>query len=91
MTRLGTFVVALVALERFLFCMLSHYVEFQCTSCDARILARCASLWLFTRVRLLVRLQVACCCCFVFTLIAIVKVFPGVLLDVPYEDGRLVA
>ena len=57
-TRLIGCIVALVTLERLLFCMLSHYVEFQVTSCDARILARCAALWLFTRVHLLVILQV---------------------------------
>ena len=57
-TRLGGCIVALVTLERLLFCVLSHYVEFQVTSSDARILARCASMWLFTRVRLLVSLQI---------------------------------
>ena len=30
-------------------------------------------------------------CCFVFTLIALVYFFPGVLLDVRFEVGRLVA
>ena len=58
-TRLSGCVVALVTLERLLFCMLRHNVAFQVTSCDARILARFASLWLFTRVPLLVPLQLA--------------------------------
>ena len=90
-TRLSGCIVALVTLERLLFCMLSHYVEFQLTSCDARILARCASLWLFTRVRLLVRRQLACFCCFIFTLIAIVQFLPSVLLDMHFESGSPVA
>ena len=59
MARLGGCIVALVTLERLLSCVHPHHVSFQMGSCDARILARCASLWLFTRVRLLVRLQAA--------------------------------
>ena len=70
--RLGGSVVTLVTFERPLSCVLLHHVNFQLTSCNARILAHCASLWLFARVRLLVRLQVACCRCFILTLIAIV-------------------
>ena len=57
--RSSTGVAALVTFEWLLSCVLSHHVKFQISSCDARIIARCASLWLFTRVRLLVRLQVA--------------------------------
>ena len=30
-------------------------------------------------------------CCFVFALIALVEFFPGVLLDMPFEVGNLVA
>ena len=52
-TRLSGCIVALVTLERFLLCMLPRYMEFQLASSDARILARGASLWLFTGVRLL--------------------------------------
>ena len=70
--RLGAGKVALVTFEWSFSCMLSHHVVFQLISCNARILARCASLWLFTGVRLLVSLQVAWLCCFIFALIAIV-------------------
>ena len=91
MVRLGGSKVALVTFERPLSCVLLHHVNFQLRSCNARILAHCASLWLFTRVRLLVSLQVACCRCFVFTLITIVKFFPGVHLDMPFEGIRSIA
>ena len=47
----------LVTSERPLFCMLLHHVKFQITSCNARILTICASMWLFTRVRPLVPVQ----------------------------------
>ena len=50
--------IALVTLERLFSCVL-HHVNFQFRSFNARILAHCASMWLFTRVRLLVLLQVA--------------------------------
>ena len=50
---------ALVTFERSFSCVLPHNVDFQMTSCDARKLARCASLWLFTRVCLHMRFQVA--------------------------------
>ena len=59
-----TSVVALVALERLLCSVHPHHVNFQITSCNARIIAHCASLWLFTRVRLRVG--------FIFTVIALV-------------------
>ena len=57
--RVGGSIVALVTLEWPLSCVFLHHVIFQIASCNARILAHCASMWLFTRVRLLVRLQVA--------------------------------
>ena len=83
--------IALVTFERPLSCVLLHHVNFQLTSCNARILAHCASLWLFARVRLLVRLQVACFYCFVLTLIAFESFFPDVPLDMHYEVGSSVA
>ena len=52
-TRSSESVVALVIFERLLSCMRPHNVAFQGPSCDARIFARCASLWLFYGVRLL--------------------------------------
>ena len=58
-TRRSASVVALVTFERPFPCVHRHHVNFQITSLNARILARCASLWLLTRVRLLVDLQVA--------------------------------
>ena len=73
LARSNASIVALVAFERLLSCVLSHHVNFQLRSCNARKRACCASVWLFTRVRLLVPLQVACICCFVFTLIAVVQ------------------
>ena len=54
--QLSASVVTLVTFEHLFSCVLSH-VNFQCTSSDARILARCASVWLFFRVRPLVSLQ----------------------------------
>ena len=48
--RTSTSVVALVALERLLCCVHPHHVNFQITSCNARIIAQCATLWLFTRL-----------------------------------------
>ena len=71
-SRFSTSVDALVTLVRFLSCMILHYVEFQFTNSNARILACCTSVWLFTRVRHLVSLQFAWLCCFVITLIAFV-------------------
>ena len=70
MTRSSASVVALVAFERLFFCVLPPYMNFQFCSFNARILAACASVWLFIRVRLLVPLQRACFCCFVIALIA---------------------
>ena len=71
-TSCSASIVALVTFERlFSGLVLSHDVNFQINSLNARILAHCASMWLFTSVRLLVSFQVARLCCFVFTLIAI--------------------
>ena len=56
--RRSTSIVALVTFERLFSGVLSPYVNFQCTSCNARILTRCASLWLFTRMRLFVLIHV---------------------------------
>ena len=89
--RISTSVVTLVTFERLFSRVLSHCVKFQFCNCNAWILAACASVWLFTRVRLLVPLQVAWFCCFVFTLVAIVKFLPNVLLNMRFEGGRLVA
>ena len=89
-TRSSASIVALVTFERLFSCVHGHYVNFQSASSDARIRAPRASLWLFTRVRFLVSLQVACYCCFVFTLIAIVQFPPSVRIDVPFEVGRIV-
>ena len=58
-------IVALITFERFFTGVLSHDVGFQITSLNARKLACCASVWLFSRVRLLVPLQVASTNCFV--------------------------
>ena len=88
MIRTSACVVALVTFERLLSCVLPHHVNFQMNSLNAGKIAQCAPVWLFTRVRLLVPLQVACICCFVFTLIAIVKLVPGVPLVMPFEVGR---
>ena len=57
--RRNTTIVALVTFERLFSGVLSHHVNFQITRFNARKLACCASVWLFTRVRLLVPLQVA--------------------------------
>ena len=65
-------IVALVTFERLFSSMLHHDMIFQMTSVNARKLAHCASMWLFSRVRPLVLLQVAWCCCFIFALIALV-------------------
>ena len=58
-TRLSESVVALVALEWFLSCVVFHHVNFQLTSCNAGKLAHCASVRLFPRVGSFVALQVA--------------------------------
>ena len=85
--RFGGSKVALVTSERSFSCVLLHNVDFQITSFGARKLAHCASMWLFTRVRL----QVACCCCSIFALIAIKQFFPSVPLDMRLEGGSSVA
>ena len=89
-TRRGTSIIALVTFERLLSCMISHHVTFQCSSCDARIVAHRASVRLFSSVRLLVLIQAGYIYCFIFTLIAMMPLFPGVLLDVPFEGRRSV-
>ena len=91
MIRSSAGVAALVTLVRLFSCVLPHHVESQFTSSDARKFACCASLWLFTRVRHIVLLQVACFCCFVFTLIALVLFFPNVLLYMNFEIGSNIA
>ena len=58
-TSCSASIVALDTFERLLSCVLPHHVNFQITSLDARIIAKSAPVWLFTRVRLFVRLQVA--------------------------------
>ena len=58
-TRRGTCVVALVTLVWLFSCMLPHCVNFQITSCNAGILAHCASVRLFPRVGPFVLLQIA--------------------------------
>ena len=73
-TRISASIVALVTLERLFSGVLCHHVNLQITNCNARILARCASVWLFFRVRPLVSLQRAWFCCFVIALIAMVKI-----------------
>ena len=65
--------------------VLCHHVNLQITNCNALILARCASVWLFFRVRPLVSLQRAWFGCFVIALISMVKFFPGVRLLVPHQ------
>ena len=57
--RSSASVVALVTFEWFFSGVLPHHVNFQISSSIARKLARCASVWLFTRVRLLVPSQFA--------------------------------
>ena len=90
-TRRSASIVALVTLERPLSWVLPHHVIFQVTRLNARIIAWSAPVWLFTRVRLLVTLQAACSCCIIITLIALVKIAPGVPLDMRFEDGNCVA
>ena len=58
-TRRSASVVALVTLEWLFSCMLPHHVNFQFTSCNAGILAHCASVRLFPRVGSFVGLQIA--------------------------------
>ena len=89
--RSSASIVALATFKRLFFRVLPHDVNFQIPSLNARVLACCASVWLFTRVRLLVPLQVACFCCFIFTLIAMIQLFPSVLLDMPFEVASPVA
>ena len=88
-TKLGASINALVTFEWLFSSVISYHVNFQVTMCNARIVACCASLWLFSGVRLLVPNQVACICCFVFALIAMVLFFPGVLLDMSFEVERI--
>ena len=71
-TRRSASIIALVALEWLFSCVIHHHVNFQLTSSNAGKLARRASVRLFSRVRPLVPLQVACICCFLFTLISFV-------------------
>ena len=59
MTRSNASVVALVTLVGFFSCMLPHHVLFQFTSCNAGIIAHCASVRLFPRVGPFVLLQIA--------------------------------
>ena len=59
MTRSSASVVALIAFEWLFSCVHPHHVEFQMRSLNARILTYGASLWLFTRVRLVVPLEAA--------------------------------
>jgi len=88
--RSSASVVALVTCERLFSCVLSHDVNFQIARFNAQILACCASVWLFFRVCLIVHLQIARLCCFVFTLIALVLFFLGVLHDMLFEVGSSV-
>ena len=46
--RSSASVVALFTFERLLSCVHPHHVNFQMSSSDARILAHCAPVWLFT-------------------------------------------
>ena len=91
MNRLSASVIALVTFEWFLSCVHPHHVNFQTTRFNARIIARCAPLWFFTRVSLVVLNQVTRCYGFIFTLIASESFFPGVLLDMRFEVGSLFA
>ena len=59
MTRLGGSKVALTTFEQSFSCVPLHRMNFQLTSPDTRILAPCAPLWLFTRMRLFVQLKLA--------------------------------
>ena len=90
-TRRSTSIVALVTFERLFACVLQHHVDFQMNSWNAGILTCCASVWLFTRVCPLVRHKVAWLGSLIFTLIAMMQIFPGVRLDMQFEAGRLVA
>ena len=56
MTSCSASVVALVTFERLLSCVHPHHVNFQITRSNARILARCTPMWLFTSVSLVVPL-----------------------------------
>ena len=58
-TKRSASVVALVTLVWLFSCMLAHHVNFQFTSCNAGILAHCASVRLFPRVGPFVLLQFA--------------------------------
>ena len=87
-SRISASIVALVTFERFFTGMRSHHVFLQMNSLNAGELAQGASLWLFTRVSPLVRLQVAWSWCFKFALIAVVKIVPSVPLDMRFEIGR---
>ena len=78
-TRLGGSKVALDTFERSFSCVPLHHMNFHMNFPDTRIFAYCASLWLFTRVCRLVRLQVSWFCQFGFTLNAVVQFFPGML------------
>ena len=78
-TRLGGSKVALDTFERSFSCVPLHHMNFHINFPDTRIFAYCASLWLFTRVCRLVRLQVSWFCQFGFTLNAVVQFFPCVL------------
>ena len=59
MTRSSASVVALVTLVWLFSCVLTHHVRFQIASCNAGILAHCASVRLFPRVGPFVLLQSA--------------------------------
>ena len=90
-TILSGSVIALVTFEWLLSCVHPHHVNFQLTRLNACIIAWGAPLWLFSRVCSLVGLQLAWCYCFIFALIALVLFFLGVLLDMVFECGCLVA
>ena len=90
-TRNSACIVALVTFVRVFTNVLSHHVDFQIPTCNTCKLAQCASVHLFSRVYILVQLQVACSCCLIFTLIAFVQFPPNVLLDMHFEVGSLVA
>ena len=54
--RSSASIAALVTFERLFSGVLPHNVNFQSLSLNERILTRCASVWLFSRVRLLMLL-----------------------------------
>ena len=87
--RSSASVIALVTLEWPFSYVHMHYVAFQLTSCNARILTQFASVWLFTRVRLLMKVQSGRCYCRIFTYIALVCLFPGVVFNMLCEFGRI--